>query len=340
MKLNLVKAIFLVVVCSLPVGGNLRAEVDEESVLSVTPPDVYARVLVFFDAAAQIRFMMGKPKVHAVSFEVSNAAPREVYFQAFTLLKKANRLAFEITRSQDPLPEMRSGKLYPGHVLQLVEGAIEKLELIREHLGLPKNTKAYSVDPNKTPTDVFNAIAIANNEVNNLLRYRFAPEDVYQQVTTAISYSAILLSQFSGTHRIPPEPDYISGKQPHEVFNRLADSFRVLRGIAEKSGYEILDLDLGRGENSDQIEPSDVYDMASLLVSELAFLYGELPVTRRPIQAYHPGPKYPSHVFQRAGILEAQFELLAKQVQTDPHWLRANSVSALEPISSPHFSPE
>ena len=336
MKLNLVTATFFVVVFSLPVVGNLRAEVDDESIRSLTPPDVYARVQVFLDSVAQIWFIMGKPKAHSVSFEVSNAAPREVYYQAFTLLKKTNRLVFEITRSQDPLPEMLGGKLQPGHVFRLVQDSIEKLELIREHLGIPPITKTHPVDPNKTPTDVFNAIAVANNEVNNLLRYRFAPEDVYQQVTTAISYSTLLLSQFSETHRIPPEPVYLPGKQPRDAFYRLADSFQVLRGITEKSGYKILILNLDRSEKSNQIEPSDVYDIASLLVSEVAFLYGELPITRSPIQAYHPGPKFPSHVFQRAGILEAQFEMLAKQVEKNPYWIRANSVTAIDTSSSPH----
>ena len=336
MRISIYKATILIVVFNLlAVGDSYAQSNNEDSLLSITPPDVYIKAQVVLDKIARIRFIMGKSEPYPVSFEVSDAAPREVYFQAFTLLKKANRLAFEITRSQTPLPEVSTENLQPRHVFQLVLQAIERLQLISAYLGIPPSVEAHPVDPNKTSSDVFNTITIANNELNNLLRYRFAPEDVHQQVTQAISYSAILLSQFPDTQRIPPKPDYIPGKQPRDVFLRLVECFENLRGIAKTSGYEILVLRSDREQNIGQIESSDVYDITSLLISELAFLHQELVHTRSPVQAYYPGPKFPSDVFRRAGILAAQFELLAYKAETNPHWVRANSVSALKIIHNP-----
>jgi hypothetical protein len=331
MKSGICKAsIFIVILNAM--SGDLRAQDTVGSISAITPPDVYARVQGLLEVVAQIRFLMGKSPAHPVSFEVSNASPREVYYQAFTLLKKTNRLSFEITRSQDPLPKMPREKLQPGHVLQLVQKSIEKLQLISEHLGVPEKIETKQIDPSKTPSDVFIAIAFANKELNNLLRHRFAPEDVYQQVIQAISYSAILLSQFPDAQRIPPEPDYMLGKQPRDVFFRLADCFQSLRGIAEKSGYKVLILELDLDDHRQQIEPSDVYDIASLLVSELSFLHGKLSNARAPVQAYHPGPKLPAHVFQRSGILVSQIALLEEKARANPDWIHSTSNSVFEAI--------
>ena len=332
MKSGVCKVSILIAILNF-MSGDLRAQDTARSISAVTPPDVYARVQVLLDVAAQIRFLMGKSPAIPVSFKVSNASPREVYYQAFTLLKKANRLSFEIARNQDPPPKKPGEKIQPRHVLQLVQKSIEKLQLISGHLGVSEKIKAKPPDSTKTPSDVFNAITFANKELNNLLRHRFAPEDVYQQVIQAISYSAILLSQFPEAQRIPPEPDYIPGKQPRDVFYRLADCFQKLRGIEEKSGYKILVLDLDTDNNKQQIEPSDVYDIASLLVSELTFLHGKLPNARAPVQAYHPGPKLPAHVFQRSGILVSQIELLVEKSQVNPHWIRTSSDSVLKAAS-------
>ncbi|MEE9356196.1 MAG: hypothetical protein V3U75_11455 [Methylococcaceae bacterium] len=330
MKLSLCKAGILIVMLNFMGGGNLHAQDTAGSISALTPSDVYTRVQVLLDVVSQVRFLMGKSTAHPVFFEVSNASPREVYYQAFTLLKKANRLSFEITRSRDILPKKPNEKLQPGHVFQLVQNAIDKLLLIRKHLGISENIETKPLDSSKTPSDVFNAIAVANKELNNLLRHQFAPEDVYQQVTQGISYSAILLAQFANAQRIPPEPDYIPGKQPRDVFFRLADCFHNLRGVAERSGYKVLVLkSLDPSNNIQQIEPSDVYDIASLLVSELAFLHGRLPNIREPVQAYHPGPKLPAHVFQRSGVLVSQIELLVEQAQANSNWIRTTRGSVL-----------
>lgn len=72
-------------------------------------------------------------------------------------------------------------------------------------------------------------------------------------------------------------------------------------------------------------EPSDVYDVASLIIAELAYLHSKIPGAKSPREVYYVGRKFPSHVFQRVGILEGQLvrlELLVKQNST---WLKQES---------------
>ena len=44
-------------------------------------------------------------------------------------------------------------------------------------------------------------------------------------------------------------------------------------------------------------------DLAALVAEELDHLQREFPDARTPVRAYHPGKRFPAHVFQRAGLL-------------------------------------
>jgi hypothetical protein len=60
--------------------------------------------------------------------------------------------------------------------------------------------------------------------------------------------------------------------------------------------------------------PSDVYDLASLLLGEVAFLHSIAKDAHAPypFEANAPGRKLPSHVWQLAGVLEQQLTQLAR----------------------------
>jgi hypothetical protein len=64
--------------------------------------------------------------------------------------------------------------------------------------------------------------------------------------------------------------------------------------------------------------------MATLLVSELAYLWSHAEGAVPPHPAYYPGRKLPSHVYQRAGLLERQLAELEPLVEATPNWLSRN----------------
>src|SRR5690606_29025289 len=100
----------------------------------------------------------------------------------------------------------------------------------------------------------------------------------------------------------PPE----RGKQPVDVFLRLVECYAILETIAYQSGIPVLHLDLPTAKNvghSRQLEPSDVYDMATLLVSDLAYLHAQLKQIDSPRSITYPGRMCPSHVDQQATAL-------------------------------------
>ncbi len=285
------------------------------------PADVLARADWVRAELEVLRFHMGRPKNRQTPLKVTNAAPREVFFQAITLFRKANRLSFEITRTEAPEPETPSAHLIrPVHVWHVTNAALERILIVKQHLGLAEAPVEEARDTATTPSDVFAAIVQANRQVNLLLDRRLAPSDVFQKVTLAVNYAARLLAVFPEAIRIPRAPTFEAGKRPVHVYRRLLSCFEILGRIAEQSGISTLRLEQVTAAEA-TVTPSDVYDIASLIVSELAYVHSQLSDTRPPARSHYPGLKFPSHVFQRAGLLKAQLTALEQLVTADPTWL-------------------
>jgi len=284
----------------------------------IEPPDVYVDTLLVRDEIELIRLEMGRPKDTRREIGVANAAPREVFFQALTLFHKANRLSFELTRERAELPEKPIGTIRLAHVRDVLEAVLERLRRVKGVLGSLEQSRKRARDPAKTHADVFRSIVQANRQVNLLLNEPYAPSDTFQQVTLAVGYAAQLRTQFAGT-RMPEAPAFERRKRPADVYHRLIECFARVRAVMQHSGLNVLTLD----RHPETATSSDVYDIASLIVSELSFLHSHLDGVLAPPDASYPGRKFPSDVYQRAGLLEALLSDLQALVETSPSWLQA-----------------
>ncbi len=286
------------------------------------PADVLARVQLIRDELDELRFEMGKLKNQKFGLMVSKASPHEVFFQALTLNKKVNRLVSEMTgrlNSEENIAVPRN--IRPFHVWRVVDATLQQIVMLKRKLGLRVRGSEKLVYKSATPTEVFLAIGLANQEVNLLLERPFVPRDVFIQVTLATHYAARLLAQFPSSQKFPKAPKRERGQRPADVYNRLIDCENRLSGIADRSHVSILKLET-RNALPQDIQPSDEFDMASLLVSELAHFNGKLRSPYKPKQMKDPGLKFPSHVHQQAGVLLSQLEELEQLVRTDPDWLK------------------
>lgn len=287
---------------------------------AVESADVFVQVSLIIDDLELIRREMGKPKCQSNPITVHNAGPHEVYFQALTLFQKTDELCFEQIRQRKTKPEKPINEIQRSDVLEVVQLVGDMLKELKENLNISENAQPPERDPSVRPTDVFTAILKANQQLNLLVERRFTPSNVYQQVTLAVSYGSTLLGAFPDSTRLPNEPEFEPRKTPSDVYRRLLDCLTRIRSISEQSGTRMLRLDIP----DDAIEtasPSDVYDIASLLVSELAHLHALHGKLKTPRRVFYPGRVFPSHVFQRAGMLEKQIERLENLVREDPDWL-------------------
>ena len=157
-----------------------------------------------------------------------------------------------------------------------------------------------------------------------MLERDFSDSDVFQQVTLATRYAADLLAQFPGTQTMPEPPPYTRKKSPADVLVRLFQCYKQLETIAYHSKVKVLHLDMKEAQSAiehREVHPSDVYDMATLLVSDLAYFHSKLEKESAPDTVPYPGRKFPSHVYQEAGVLLTQLTMLEQKVKADPAWL-------------------
>ncbi|MDT3776744.1 hypothetical protein PJI16_04120 [Nitrospira sp. MA-1] len=295
------------------------------SLEEITSADVMARVQMLRDTLELIRFEMGKPLVTPSDAIVTNVHSHEAYFQALTLYHKADRLALELTGSTGfPLEPISLSALAPLHIWKMVNASYIRILTIKEELGLKEKIPERPEDSSTSLTEIGRAIVQANRQLNLLQERHFSPSDVSQQVLLASQYAKRLLDRFPPSN-VPLETSpLVRGKQPADVFLRLVQCYAILEEIAQRSRIPVLHLDLPAAHNvgiSRQLYPSDVYDMATLLVSDLAFFYTQLKKhdSLKPIP--YPGRTFPSLVYQQATVLLHQLKSLEKLVTDDPEWL-------------------
>jgi len=301
-----------------PVSGRA---VSPETIL---PADVLARMLWLNEELETIRFEMGKPKDRRVTRLATDALAHEVYFQAITLFIKADRLALELTGSTGLRPRpVAPSDIRPYHTWVLITAALNRLVAIKNELGISEIVSENAHPSTTKPTEIAHLIVQANRQLNLMLQRSISPSDVFQQISWGIQYAKALLAQFpAATHSAVPPP-FERGKQPSEVFLRLVQCFKHVEEIARLSGTAVLHLDAKAAKHAVDdfnIQPSDVYDLATLLVSDLTYLYGTLkdapPIPSVPF----PGRKFPSHVYQQAGVLLDLLRSLEQQVRANPNW--------------------
>src|SRR5262245_63748362 len=92
----------------------------------IEPPDCFARAQLIAAEVELIRAEMGRPQDRRPAPSVKGASPREVYFQALSLFRKADRLCYEITGDQlasiPHAPPISS--IEPGDVLGVLDAAL------------------------------------------------------------------------------------------------------------------------------------------------------------------------------------------------------------------------
>ncbi len=297
------------------------------SLEEIIPADVLARVELLRDELELIRFEMGVPREPWPKIIVTNVAPREVIFQAFTLFRKAIRLRVEITggpgiEGQLGLPPV----IEPFHVWTIVDRAYRVVHGTKQILQITEPVEENLQDESVTPSEVFRAIVQANQQIDALYRRRLSAAETFHQMMVATQITAQLLAEFSGTTQMPNIPAFEHGKRPVDVYLLLNKCYARIHAILVYSGIETLTLQIPdlkpNDDDSANIRASDVYDLTTLLVSELAYLQGQLkdivPANQR---AYARGFKVPSHVYQRGEVLLSQLVELETRVSENPDWL-------------------
>ncbi len=288
----------------------------------ILPPDVYQNTLRIRMELERIRQATGKPLELRPEINIRHASPREVFFQAITFWVKSVRLCKEFRRAgfyhATKIEITPPDKVVSGDVWVLTENARGRLSCVRRELGLEPLKQVSPLDNSKNPSDVFRSIVQANRQINLILSYKFAPGDVFAIVSLTNQYMREILNRVAPGWRSDAgqAPAYVKQKQPIDVFRQLIECLSIIRRIAELADIPMLDFDPDYSQN---IGPSDVYDIASLVFSEVRHM-STLAGARKRYRIRSREDKVPSDVFQQARWLEDLLIEFEKRARHQVDW--------------------
>ena len=213
---------------------------------------------------------MGRPYDDSPRLPVSAVTELELYFQTQSLLRKANQLAQELAgaapRAAGPVP---SGEIDADDVHALLDDALAQIRVAAEAIGITERATFEQRVTSIAATGVFLVVIDINRQLNHMLRVPISDAEVFEEVSSAITYAASLLATYPGTTPVPEQPPFDGYKRPADVYQRLTECLDAVIRVAPKVGVPVLGLSLRRNV-PDDTEPGHAYDIARFLVADLA----------------------------------------------------------------------
>jgi hypothetical protein len=275
------------------------------NIADITPGHCHARAQRLVAELELVREEMGRTKDTRALPEIANAAPREAYFGAIAAWHKASRLSDEVgIRVGRPAPSSPAlGELVPGHVHQLIEAVLMQVEDVKQLFGITTRVTDASVEASRQPGDVLVVLTHANRILTGLLERPFTPSDVYRTIALATAYASRL------TNKHLELAPFERNRKPSDCYERLEAVLGSLGKLIAKRGGGAL---AAHGAMH-YVAPSDVYDLAQVVLGEVAFLHGLTPgaAAVQPFEPHGEGHRLPAHCHQLIRTLDAQLASLA-----------------------------
>jgi hypothetical protein len=269
----------------------------------IRPHHCYARAQRLLAEAVLVREELGRSEDSRPALEITDAQPRECYFEALATWQKASRLGAELGVPSPRFPNAAPplADTQPGHVLGVIDAALAQIEAIKQRLGISEKAAEPAIESSRKPSDVLATLVRINRDLSRSLERPFTPSDCFGVVALANSYA----ERLGGKADLAP---FEHKRKPAHCYQRLTACLQAVSSRITKAGHQAL---TARGTPTD-ILPGDVYDLASLVLGELAFLHALTP-NAAPVHAFEPpatGVRLPAHVDQLARTLEAQLSAI------------------------------
>jgi hypothetical protein len=262
----------------------------------VRPAECYAHARRLLADVGAIRTEMGRSEDSRPPLDLSEAQPRECYFAATATLAKASRLAAELgaepTTFVPTLPKLRETR--PGHVLQLIQAVQRQVDAIKKQLRIEETNEVPAIEAARQPTDVLVTLIQVGRQLSRSLERPFTPGDVFARLAQVSLYAG-------GT---PAPAAFERRRTPRHCYERLMACY----GAAAKKNAKHGETSVVMRVVPAEVVPGDVYDLATLLLGEVALMYSytDGPPIYVAVEPNAESHRLPGHVDQLARAVEAQ----------------------------------
>ncbi len=271
-------------------------------VRGVTPSDVHAQSVWVVGLARFLRMtqnLLGdvkKPK------RPLGKHPNHAIAAAYKLLERIAGAQKNLWMEPVQVPKPPRPVETPAEVYDALQIVIAEMQSIKHRLGVQRHISEPAPEKGKTPDDV-----ILGGE-------GFSSTDVYrktQEVIAEIELISRHLNRYKD-HRLPP---LAAGKTSDDVIANAIAVLEHIERIQRCAGIYAKQPPVPR--QGEEVTPSDVYNLLSVVQAELITLKGRLGVAKEPEPIEKaPGNKTPGHVLQ---MLDFAHILLTDLLAFDRH---------------------
>ncbi len=274
----------------------------------ITSPHNYQNVGALLNDIEQIRRVLGKRPPRERSFELHDAVPRQVFFQAQTLFRKCNTLAQEMAVVSREAPSPAPDRvIVSADVYGMLNDARQQLSYVKDALGITAETDAPAIQRRREPADVMHAIIAASYVLNRLTSSGPDWPQIYDRITLIMSYVGGTLP---AEKRYPELRPFECCKMPQDVFDALNGAYNQAREVAAENDIGFVRIVPGKAAEGGA-STSTVYDMTSILITDFAEMTLAMDGDEIDPPVYpRPARILPSHAYQLAQALSDQIARL------------------------------
>ena len=298
-----------------PISGR---EITSNTIL---PADVFARLQLYQQLLQPLAQHMGKSLNQSPLMKVSNVEPRDVIFQAHSLVDKTKRLSTQLGINIELLDQFELGQIYdknnsriaetkPYDVWMQVSLASASLDDLLKTMGIEHKASEPLADENLIPTDAYNLLLVIHRNLNSLFLNPIQHSDVYALVTQASHLCADLISAKTTTEPYPriPKLDQTRINNSH-VFEKVINIVGLVKTNLAESDHSLESQFSAKTSQQLSIHPSDSYDAMQWVLADL-INYHQMHSNSPAISPYYPGIKFPKDIYSRLSMLELQLQKL------------------------------
>lgn len=298
----------------------------EKPAHAITTADLFVQCEAMHKLIDQFMRAMGKQSSPHPRLIVENAQLSDLLFQSVSIYNKSTRLAFEYTRKTYPSITNETQATVDS-IWDILHQTLQILFKLQPVLDVKQEI---SVEPPKndvTLSDISSLLIELNQRIDDMGWVQASPSETYAVLIKAIYVAAALLAESPAPEVVPEPPSFERYKTVDQVYMRLLGVMNTLNQISEKQHIASIKI---RVENLHPgiVNPSDVNDMVYFILARLETFYALINLQPQEMGAYYHGWKFPSHIYQQAGLLEMQVQHLLSMVVKYPRWLRETATDA------------
>lgn len=291
-----------------------------DQAMTISPAHVYQKAQTVEIRLQQIAKRIGKPLHSQSALSVSNAQPREVYFQAQTLLNLSTQLNHEINNSHSLVSQATykpHALIAPKDVLKLINQADNQLISTETRLNIKKTPATPALQTNIKPTDVYNLLLKINTQVNSLLDTSVTTTNVYSALTFAMHLTSNLLEDSKKIKHYPNLKQQTTNASPKQLLESVTACYRTLERYAHKKKQPMLSIQLKSEPLYWKQTIQTANDLSQAIIAELFYLnYANDPNFTSPTPLYQANYKTIGETVQRANLLLQMLEQLMQHSKT------------------------